>query len=144
MTRRAAAAFILVLLAGPVVSSCSRHTVSQSGNARTNVITREDIERVHARSALDAVQRYRSDVLVRKAPSSVLLDKRPYPVVFLNDQELGQIDELRNVPADEVEEIRIHTGPEATTKWGSRFGGGVIQIISRSGGEVEPTEAAAS
>jgi glutaredoxin len=95
-------------------------------------ITREDIEKVHARTALDAVQRLRGDVLVsRYAPSSILLNKQLHPVVFLNDQYYGAIDELRHIPAGEVEEIRILNGSDAVQKFGSQFGGGVIQIISR-------------
>jgi outer membrane cobalamin receptor len=37
------------------------------------------------------------------------------------------------VPADGVQEIRLFTGPDAVTKFGSQYGGGVIQIVSRSG-----------
>jgi len=95
------------------------------------VITRADIEKAHARTALDAVQRYRSDVLIARAPSSILLSKHVRPVVFLNDQYYGAVDELRQIPAMEVEEIRILSGPDAVQKFGSQYGGGVIQIISR-------------
>ena len=96
------------------------------------VITREDIEKVHARTALDAVQRLRGDVLIsRYAPSSILMNKHLHPVVFLNDQYYGAIDELRQIPSAEIEEIRILSGPDAVQKFGSQFGGGVIQIISR-------------
>lgn len=95
------------------------------------VISRADIERAHARTALDAVQRYRSDVLVARAPISILANKHTRPVVFLNDQYYGAVDELRQIPAVEVEEIRILSGPDAVQKFGSQYGGGVIQIISR-------------
>ena len=96
------------------------------------VITRDDIERIKAKTALDAVQRLRSDVLVsRTAPSSFMMNKHLHPVVFLNDQYYGAIDELRHIPANDVEEIRILNGSDAVQKFGSDYGGGVIQIISR-------------
>jgi outer membrane cobalamin receptor len=103
------------------------------GLANQAVITREDIERIRAATALDIVQRYRADVLTARAPSSVLLNRQIHPVVFLNEQYYGAIDELRNVPADGVQEIRLFSGPDAVTKFGSQYGGGVIQIVSRSG-----------
>jgi outer membrane cobalamin receptor len=132
MMRRSA--FMLVLCAvmvGTLTVSCSRHRMTRQEAGQPGLITRSDIERVHARSALEAVQRFRSDMLVARAPSSIYLNKRTYPVVFLNDQFLGQIDELRNFPADEIEEIRLLSGPDAQTKFGMQYGGGVIQIIAR-------------
>ena len=131
--RRATLTLALVVATiGTIVSSCSRHGSSRGAASPPSLISRADIERAHAHSALEAVQRYRSDVLIQRAPSSVLLNKRIYPVVFLNDQFLGQIDELRNFPADEIEEIRILSGPDAQTRFGSQYGGGVIQIIGRA------------
>jgi len=123
---------IRVALAALLVAACvHRGSSEQAQPALISVITRADIERIHARSALDAVQRLRSDVLTARAPSSVLLNKHVHPVVFLNDQYLGAVDELQHYPADSIEEIRILSGPDAVTKFGSQYGGGVIQIIAR-------------
>ena len=122
------------VFAATVVSAGCHHKARSNAMATSlkPIITREDIERVKARTALDAVQRLRSDVLVsRTAPSSILLSKHLHPVVFLNDQYYGAIDELRHIPANDVEEIRILNGADAVQKFGSDYGGGVIQIISR-------------
>ena len=48
--------------------------------------------------------------------------------MFLNGQYYGALDELRNLPADGVEEVRFFTGPDAVTKFGSQYGGGIIQV----------------
>src|SRR4051794_16304520 len=89
---------VSTLLAMSLISACS-HSAPSPGPApsQISVITREDIEKARAKSALDAVQRYRSDALTARAQSSILLNKRIRPVVFLNDTYLGQIDELRHV-----------------------------------------------
>jgi outer membrane cobalamin receptor len=123
-------AFGLALGVVTLCTACARGG-NTAGSLQVSLISRADIERVHARTALDAVQRFRSDILVARAPSSVLLQKRTYPVVFMNDQFLGQVDELRHIPADGIEEIHILSGTDATTKFGSQYGGGVIQIIAR-------------
>jgi outer membrane cobalamin receptor len=133
MMRRSAFALALVVMIFTLSLSCGGRGSRPKGSAQPSLISRADIERVRARSALDAVQRFRADVLMRRAPSSINLDKRLYPVVFLNEQFYGPIDELRNFPADGIEEIHILTGPNAQTKFGSQYGGGVIQIISRIG-----------
>lgn len=116
-----------------LAGGCAHRNGTQSDPRRPGVITRDQIERIHAVTALDAVQRFRGDVLTRRAQSSVLLNKQLYPVVFLGSQLLGEIDELRNVSADGIEEIRFFDGTEALTRFGAQYGGGVIQIIPRTG-----------
>lgn len=123
---------VLMVAGGSVASSCTHRKPSGGPSQTHQVITRADIERVHARSALDAVQRLRADLLTPRAPSSVLLNKHRYPVVFINDQYLGQVDELRHIPAEGIEEIRIFSGNDAVTKFGAQYGGGIIQVVSRS------------
>jgi len=125
-------ASVVVCALGLALASCVRAAAPTPGLANQAVITRDDIDRIRAATALDIIQRYRSDVLTPHAPSSVLLNKHIHPVVFLNEQYYGAVDELRNLPADGVQEIRLFTGTDAVTKFGSQYGGGVIQIVSRS------------
>jgi len=125
------ASVLIACSLGVALASCVRAAPTPV-LANQSLITREDIEKIHATTALDIVQRYRSDVLTARAPSSVLLNKQIHPVVFLNGQFYGGIDELRNLPADGVLEIQFFSGTDAVTKFGSQHGGGVIQIISRS------------
>ena len=125
-------ASLAVCALGFAIASCVHRAPATSGLANQSVITRGDIERIRASTALDIVQRYRSDVLTARAPSSVYLNKHVHPVVFLNEQYYGAIDELRNLPADGVEEIHVFSGPDAVTKFGSQYGGGVIQVVSRT------------
>ena len=124
-------AFLVVgaLLSAP---SCSRPPKSAAPTP-VNVITRADIEKIHASTALDVVSRYRNDVLVARPPSSIYLSKRTYPVVFQDTQFFGQVDELRNISADGIGEIRFYNGPDAVRLFGAQYGGGVIQIVSRTG-----------
>ena len=125
----------VVLLAGlaTTLSACTRAPSSAGTASQLSVIKRADIERVHASTALDAVQRYRADLLTARAPSSVYLNRQTHPVVFLDSQLLGQVDQLRDIAADSVEEIRFFSGTDAVRRFGAEYGGGVIQIVSRSG-----------
>lgn len=100
-------------------------------SSKSAVITREEIERSRAVTALDAIQRLRPFYLSSRGANSVLLDPQLHAVVFLNEQEYGDITVLRNVQANDVQEIRYYNGTEATQKFGAQYGGGVIQLVSR-------------
>jgi len=122
----------IALLLGVALGACT-HRAPSTGFTAGNVISRADIERVRAKTALDAVQRVRPDALTKRGTKSIMLDAQSYPVVFLNTQYYGKIDELRNMSADDIEEIRIFGNADAVTKFGAQYGGGVIQLISRTG-----------
>ena len=125
---------ITLVVAGLLASqpACSRPPKSIAPTP-VNVITREDIERIHAATALDAVSRYRNDVLVARPPSSIYLNQQRHPAVFQDAQFFGQVDELRNISADGIGEIRFYNGPDAVRLFGAQYSGGVIQIVSRTG-----------
>lgn len=112
--------------------ACSRPVATRAPRPSLGSISRQDLDRIRAGTVLDAVSRLRSDALVSRAPSSILLDARTRPVVFLDGQYLGQIDELRNIPADGVKEINFYSGVDASRLFGGRYGAGVIQVVSRS------------
>src|SRR5437899_5901818 len=61
------------------LAACTRAPSSAGTAAQPNVIRRADIERVHASTALDAVQRYRADLLTARAPNSVYLNRQTHP-----------------------------------------------------------------
>jgi len=96
------------------------------------VITEDEIDASNATTAYDVIARLRADFLRTRGPTSLLLPSRGEAVVFLNDQEYGAIDALRSVRAADVAEIRFFPGQEAVTKFGSRYVGGVIQLVQRS------------
>ena len=122
----------VIVIALLLSSASCVHPNGSSGSASNDIITRDDSEKIHAATALDAVSRFRGDVLVTKSPSSIYLDKQQHPVVFQNATYFGKVDELKNIPADGIGEIRFFRGVDAVRLFGAQYGGGVIQIVSRS------------
>jgi outer membrane cobalamin receptor len=125
---RFVAALTLVLLVGCTKSNA----VSSAPNSRRDLITREQIESLNATDAYDIVQRLRSDVLRGRGSTSV----RSGPilaVVYIDGVRRGGPEILRQLRSTEVEEIRFISGNDATTRWGTDHGGGVIDIKTRSG-----------
>lgn len=99
--------------------------------SRQNVITQAEIDDSNARTAYDVVARYRGDFLRDRGPTSITLGTRDVATVFLNDVEYGPLASLHDVRAADIAEIDFFPGPDAVIKFGSQYGGGVIQLHSR-------------
>ena len=102
-----------------------------SSPTREGVITQEQIEQSAAQTAYDVVARYRGDFIRNRGNTSVMLGTKDIPIVFLNDTEYGPLESLHDIRAADIAEIDLYNGPDAVIKFGSRYGGGVIQCRSR-------------
>lgn len=52
------------------------------------------------------------------------------PLVYLDNQRMGGINFLRDIPVTEIFEIRYDTAAQAQIKWGNGHPQGVIQILT--------------
>ena len=95
---------------------------------RSNVLTDEEIVAVRAdiTNVYDAVARLRPNWL---APHGSM----GYAMVFVDGQQYGDLNSLRNIQAYHVADIRYYNSAEAGGKFGLRGGtGGVIEIRTRT------------
>jgi hypothetical protein len=119
---------ILVIL---LVSACHRAPSSGHGTQR-NVITQEEIEASTASNVYDLIAQLRADFLKDRGKVSIRLNQHEKAVVFLNDQEYGILETMRNIPIGRVSEIRYYPGTEAVNRFGAQYGGGIVMLISRN------------
>lgn len=110
--------------------SCA-HPATAGGSDR-KLITEEEILSTNATTAYDVIARLRAEYLRNRGPTSLVLPSRAEPVVFLNEQMYGSIDVLKQVRSNDLSEIRFYDGPDAVTKFGSQYSGGVIQLVTRA------------
>lgn len=103
-----------------------------AGGSDRSLITEEEILSINATTAYDVIARLRAEYLRNRGPTSLLLPSRSQPTVFLNDQLYGSIDMLKEVRSTDLAAIRFYDGPDAITKFGSQYSGGVIQLVTRS------------
>lgn len=122
--------FLLVGLAA-VLTACHPQSPS-SPTTSGNVITQDEIDAAGSISAYDLITRIRGQFLRDRGRTSIRTNQHARAVVFLNDQEYGIPETMRNIPASRLAEIRFFPGTDAVPKFGSQYGGGVIQLISRS------------
>ena len=96
-----------------------------------NLITAEEIAESGRSftSVLDIVESLRPAML--RARGSDRNGNSTPMVAFLDDFRVGDVSALREVPADEVKEIRYFNASDAATRWGILGAGGAIQVIRK-------------
>ena len=119
--RIAVLALGLVIAAGACASSGTAASDQSATGAttarRSNVITSQEIRESSAPSLADLVRQLRPGW-----PTNV--------TVFVNNDPLGDYNQLRTLSLNTTAEIRYLSRSEAQIKWGSRFQE-VIQVITR-------------
>ena len=113
--------FALALL----VAACAGTGGGATPRSSSDVITLEELEAVESFSAYDAINRLRPQWLRSRVPGQD-------PVVFIDGSRLGGPEVLRSIRVSTLSEIRYRNGRDATTRYGTGFGGGSIEMRSRS------------
>jgi len=114
------------------VSACSTARLMATRGHDPRFITEEEIIASSGTTAYEVIQSLRPNFLTYRGETS--FDKRtsrPYPNVYVDDQEYGPIAVLHSIPASDLSSVRLYRSGEATTKFGNGNLGGVIAIVTR-------------
>ena len=115
-----------------VVACHSQPPQADSQYSVRNVITQDQIDSSNANNVYELIQRLHGEYLKDRGKISIKTNQHERAVVFLNDHEYGILETMRNIPTSRVGEIRFFTGTEASARFGSQYGGGVVQLVSRN------------
>lgn len=121
MAYRALRLLLLVMLA-----ACSTTSASRMGSS--DVLTRSEIETARASNALELLQQLRPQFLRSRGALSIRDPAAGHPVVYMNNMRYGDIESLRTIGIEEIDEIHYISAADATTRWGTGHAGGVIQV----------------
>lgn len=116
-------AYLPVLLS-ILVAACAGGGSGTAPRSSSDVITTEELRSMETYSAYDAIARLRPQWLRSRVPGVE-------PVVFMDGSQLGGLEMLRTVQVSTLVEIRYRNGPDATTRYGTGFGGGTIEMRSQ-------------
>jgi hypothetical protein len=120
--------------------SSSGGTSSATGSARApsrqqDVITEAEISAraADASNALQVVQKLRPQMLHGRGRFSPAdsSEASTLPRVVVDDVAYGPIQNLANLNAIAVREIRFISAADATTRWGTGYPGGVILVTTK-------------
>jgi hypothetical protein len=102
---------------------------SPSPSRSRDVITRDELVASATHDAYEAIRRLRSSWLRGRGTGST---RSSTPVVaFMNNVRFGNVDALRSVAVEDIQEIRYINARDATTRWGTGFTNGAIEVITR-------------
>jgi hypothetical protein len=126
-----------VLLAAPGCASSTAggsSATQQSSRPRTqrDRITSEELATIDVQNALQAVQRLRPNFLQTRGGASSSITQGPQDVVVYVDQtRMGGPSTLAQIPITDVKEIQYLNGTDATQRYGTGHGSGVIIVIRK-------------
>jgi hypothetical protein len=130
MRKAWAGAVALALVACASASGNRGGAVSGVGN----VITAEDISKIEATNAAEAVQRLHPNWLRGRGAASIGGGGVDLPVVYIDDSRQGGLEELGRISTKIIQEIRFVPGTDASVKYGLGHGGGVILVVTKTPG----------
>ena len=116
----------------PILVACA-----SAGGSNANVITAPELGHSEARSAYDAIQQIRPEMLRTRDPGTMVYFKARQPLVALDDRLVGGVDVLRILPIDKVARIEYVNSRQAAKKYGTGFGNGVMLIQTRADSAAE-------
>ena len=106
-----------------LLGACASGGSGTSSRGNPNLITLEELEGMPTSTAYDAISRLR--------PRWIQTRMNEEPVVFMDGSRIGGIEVLQTVQVSQLLEIRHLNGRDATTRYGTGFGGGSIEMRSR-------------
>jgi hypothetical protein len=103
----------------------------QDAGSNRNLITREQLEAMPSTTARDVIDRLHRDWLRGRGGTIQSATGRVYPKVFVDSRPYGEIDVLYGFGTETIEEIRYISASDATTRFGTGYPGGIINLIMR-------------
>jgi hypothetical protein len=122
-----------------VVSACASSTgasFGEGGQTSTRVargsstlIVRAELEEYSGRNAYEAVDNLRRRWVQRQRGGSIS-SGAGFASIVVNGTPRGDITELRGISSDAIENMRYLSASDATTKYGTGYMGGVIEVTT--------------
>jgi hypothetical protein len=124
-------ALSLVVSLALIAAACGIGTAGTGTNTSRNTITRQQMIDVGATTVYDAVQKIQPSWLTSRGPRSLTDDAGTVPSVFIAGNQVGDVEYLRNLRLDDVDQLRWYAPGEAGARFGMGHPRGVIEVVMR-------------
>lgn len=104
---------------------------SGSGQARSMVLTREELARTNSDNLYEAIAKLRPEWLTSRGPTSATDITPASADVFMNGTLLGKADYLRQMRLLDVAEVRYWDAGQASARFGMGHPRGVIELTRK-------------
>lgn len=126
-TALCAMALMLVACSGGGTGTTAQPNTQSRSRGSSDVITEAEIRASVYQNALEVVQSLRPTMIRPRGTSS-----SQYQVVaYMDDVRLVDLNGLATIPSERVKEIRYINARDATTRWGTGHGSGVILVTTK-------------
>ena len=131
---------VLVVVLTSVLSACAStrdtpiadggETAAGSPRGSSTLIVRAQLALLTPRSAYEAIETLNRRWIQRRRGSG-LSAGAAYARVVVDGSSRGELEDLHRLSSDNIETMRYLSAPDATTKYGTGFPGGVIEVTTR-------------
>lgn len=126
---RSLRSFAIIAVAA-ISTSCAATGGNGAPRAERNLLTYEQIQETNRQNVYEVVESLRSNWLRARGPTS-LQGPDAEVQVYLDDNRLGTVANLRSIAVAPVRYIRWYDGIAASGRWGLDHGAGVIYVSTR-------------
>jgi hypothetical protein len=129
--RRTTRAHLLFTLALLLVGGCAS---GQAGRPASDPdrLTQDELADFQRGSVLDAIQRLRPRWLRARGAGSFRSSQGDFAAVVIDDQPAADWGALRTLDVEDVDRIIYLSASDATTRYGTGYPGGVIQVYTKA------------
>ena len=130
----------LVLVLAPVLSACASttdtpfaeggETASRAARGNSTLIVRAQLAQLTGRSAYEAVETLNRRWIQRQRGGGLSAGPA-YARVVIDGFSRGELEDLHRLSTENIETMRYLSALDATTKYGTGFPGGVIEVTTR-------------
>lgn len=120
-----------LLLGVLFIAACASSGTTSSAPSSRSAITAEEIASIQVRTAYEAVERLRPTWLRARGMSNVTSGGQDYAAIFVNGNRYGELPTLRDIQASDVVSIFYLEPADATTRYGTGYSGGIIDVRTR-------------
>ena len=121
----------LLVVAMLAISSACAHAGAKSRQRDPNLITQDEIARITATNAYDAVQMLRPSFLRQRGVPSSTSGMPDLAIVYLDGMKMGDVGQLQRIPTVGIVSIRYINAIEANQRYGRGHEGGAILVDTR-------------
>jgi hypothetical protein len=121
----------LLLVALIVFASACAHSGTSRKSRDPNLITQDEIDRVTASNAYDAVQMLRPLYLRPRGVPSTVNGIPELAIVYLDGMKMGDVSQLQRIPTVGIVSIRYLNAIDANQRYGRGHEGGAILVDTR-------------
>ena len=116
------------VLVAALLAACATAATTRAPRGDPAVLAAEEIERSNVGTLHDAIQRLRPHFFFSRGRTS-LRGANPRPAVIVNNVPQASFESLRGISATNVQYVRFLSAPEATTRFGTGYMAGVIEVV---------------